>query len=82
MPAGDIAQLTGSPQNTCSTNLAILTRAGLLRARRAGRRVIYAADYDGMRALVGFLMKDCCAGAPARIDPLLDAIRPALEGEA
>lgn len=80
LPAGEIADRLNMRQNTASTNLAILHRAGLIAQRREGRSVIYAADYAGMRGLVGFLMKDCCAGTPARVDPLLEAIAP-LEGD-
>lgn len=76
LPAGEISARLGMLQNTASTNLAILTRAGLIAQRREGRSVIYTAGFDAMRALVGFLMKDCCAGAPAQIDPLLEAIAP------
>lgn len=80
LPAGEISARLGMRQNTASTNLAILTRAGLITQRRDGRSVIYAADFGGMRGLVGFLMKDCCAGTPARVDPLLEAIAP-IEGD-
>ena len=76
LAAGEAAERLDLRQNTASTNLAILARAGLVRSRRDGRNVIYAADFDAMRGLVGFLMKDCCAGAPTRVDPLLDAITP------
>lgn len=74
LAAGDAAERLQLRQNTASTNLAILARAGLVRSRREGRNIIYAANFDAMRGLVGFLMKDCCAGAPAKVDPLLDQI--------
>lgn len=80
LPAGAIAEALNLVQNTCSTHLAVLRRAGLIFQRRAGRQVIYAADFEGMRALIGFLMKDCCAGAPARVDPLLETLAP-IEGD-
>ncbi len=60
LAAGDIAREIGALPNTLSTHLAILDRAGLIRQRREGRSVIYSADYDGMRALLGFLVEDCC----------------------
>jgi DNA-binding transcriptional ArsR family regulator len=60
--AGDIARGCKVPQNTMSTHLAILTRAGLLRVERAGRQMNYHADLDGFRAVVVFLAKDCCDG--------------------
>jgi ArsR family transcriptional regulator len=60
--AGDIARGCEVPQNTMSTHLAILTRAGLLRVERAGRQMNYQADLDGFRAVVMYLAKDCCDG--------------------
>jgi DNA-binding transcriptional ArsR family regulator len=74
LPAGDIAQTLGIPHNTLSTHLAILSRAGLLRSRREGRSVIYSVDFDGTRALLGFLLEDCCQGAPEVCRPALDAV--------
>ena len=64
MPAGEIAREIGALPNTLSTHLTILGHAGLIQSRREGRSVIYSADYQGMRALLGFLMEDCCAGRP------------------
>ena len=62
--AGKIAQAGGCPHNTLSTHLAILARAGLVRGVREGRSIIYTADIEGMRALVSFLITDCCNGHP------------------
>ncbi len=77
MPAGDIAREVGALPNTLSTHLTILAHAGLVRSRREGRSIIYSADYDGMRALLGFLMDDCCAGRPEICAPLADVVEPA-----
>lgn len=77
MPAGDIAREVGTLPNTLSTHLTILGHAGLVRSRREGRSIIYSADYDGMRALLGFLMDDCCAGRPEICAPLADVVAPA-----
>jgi DNA-binding transcriptional ArsR family regulator len=60
--AGDIARGCKVPQNTMSTHLAILTRAGLLHVERDGRQMNYKADFDGFRAVVVYLAKDCCDG--------------------
>ncbi|MBI5940237.1 MAG: helix-turn-helix transcriptional regulator [Caulobacterales bacterium] len=65
LPAGRIAEATGSLSNTLSANLNILTQAGLARSRRDGRQIIYTADYDVMRGLLTFLVEDCCQGEPA-----------------
>ena len=64
MAAGDIAREIGALPNTLSTHLTILGHAGLVRSRREGRSIIYSADYDRMRDLLGFLVADCCAGRP------------------
>lgn len=65
LPAGDIAERLGLPSPTLSFHLAQLKQAGLIGVRRDGRRLHYAADYDGMNALMGYLTENCCAGDPA-----------------
>jgi DNA-binding transcriptional ArsR family regulator len=64
LPAGEIAATLGAPASTLSSHLAQLERAGLIRAQRAGQRIFYAVDTDGTRALIGFLVQDCCHGRP------------------
>ncbi len=73
MPAGDIARHLGTPHNTMSSHLAVLARAGLVASRRESRSVIYAADYAGIRALIAFMLQDCCKGRPETCTPLIDA---------
>ncbi len=72
--AGAIAREVGILPNTLSTHLAQLGHAGLVRSRREGRSVIYAADYDGMRDLLGFLVADCCGGRPEICGPLVETL--------
>lgn len=55
LPAGDIARLVGVPHNTMSTHLAILEAAGLVRSRREGRLMIFAADTEACERLIGAL---------------------------
>lgn len=74
LPAGEIAQEVGVLPNTLSTHLTILGHAGLVRSRRDGRSVIYSANYDGMRELLGFLVADCCGGRPEICGSLADEI--------
>ena len=62
LPAGEIAAACKVPHNTMSTHLAALTRAGLVTVSREGRVMSHRADLDGLRGLVGFLMRDCCGG--------------------
>ena len=62
--AGAIAEAIGCPHNTLSSHLAILARAGLIRGTREGRAITYRADIEGMRALLSYLVNDCCNGQP------------------
>ncbi len=66
--AGEVARALDTPANTMSTQLAILTRAGLIRSRRESRSVIYTADYAEISGLLAFLMQDCCQPAALLID--------------
>ncbi|MDR3464856.1 MAG: metalloregulator ArsR/SmtB family transcription factor [Xanthobacteraceae bacterium] len=61
--AGDIGEKLNVRQNTMSANLAVLSRAGLIRGQREGRNIRYCADFDGIRGLMRFLMEDCCANS-------------------
>ena len=62
--AGEVSREVGLLPNTLSTHLAALVHAGLAQSRRAGRSVLYSADYAAIRALLGYLMDDCCGGRP------------------
>lgn len=64
MTAGQIAERLGIAPNTLSFHLKELTRAGLLHAQPQGRFVRYAADFELMRQLLGFLTDNCCQGQP------------------
>lgn len=72
MAAGEVAREVGAVPSTLSTHLAILERARLIQSRRVGRSLIYSANYDGMRDLLGFLVADCCAGRPEICGSLAD----------
>ncbi len=60
--AGEIATGIGVVPATLSFHLGHLQRTGLLKARREGRQIIYAIDQSGLRALLEFLVEDCCQG--------------------
>lgn len=79
LPAGSIADTIGCPHNTLSSHLSILARCGLIRGVRNGRSIIYRADVEGIRSLVGFLVADCCCGHPGLCD-LETAIRKTQRG--
>jgi DNA-binding transcriptional ArsR family regulator len=64
LSAGEIAAQLAVQPSTLSTHLAILERAGLAASRRQQRHIFYAAQYEGLRALIAFLMEDCCQGRP------------------
>jgi ArsR family transcriptional regulator len=77
VPAGEIARRLAMVPNTLSANLHVLSHAGLITSRREGRSIIYSADYAAMRGLLGFLMEDCCGGAPEICRPLGDILAKA-----
>lgn len=64
LSAGALAEAVGCPHNTLSTHVAILARAGLVNGTREGRSITYRADAAGTRALIAFLVTDCCHGRP------------------
>ena len=76
LPAGEIARLLGVPQNTMSTHLSVLSRAGLISAERLSRSIIYRAEIDQVRAITDFLVTDCCGGRPELCEPLVEAFTP------
>lgn len=77
--AGEIARRLDSLPNTLSANLNVLSRAGLIAARREGRSILYSADFAAMSGLLGFLMDDCCDGAPEICAPLGDIVAKAAD---
>ena len=64
LSAGALAEALGCPHNTLSTHVAILARAGLVNGTREGRSITYRANATGTRALIAFLVTDCCDGRP------------------
>lgn len=74
MAAGSIARKLDTAPNTLSAQLLILSNAGLVRARREGRSIIYAVDFEAMSGLLLFLTKDCCGGRPEICAPLAQTV--------
>ena len=68
--AGRLAAMLNVPASSMSFHLAQLANAGLVRQRRESRSIIYAADFDAMNALMGYLGENCCGGAPCGADAL------------
>jgi DNA-binding transcriptional ArsR family regulator len=69
MPAGHVATALGLPPNTLSFHFDRLRSAALVSVRREGRSLIYAARFDTMNALLGYLTENCCKGAPELCAP-------------
>lgn len=67
LPAGAISQELGTPHNTLSFHLTHLSHAGIVSSRRKGRSIIYMANFEMMRDLISFLVKDCCSREVANI---------------
>lgn len=60
LPAGRIGERLDLPPATLSFHLNQLRHAGLIRYRREGRSLIYAAEYEVMIGLVDYLTENCC----------------------
>ena len=76
LAAGEVARRLDVPQNTMSTHLAVLARAGLISAERQSRSIIYRAEIDKVRELASFLVTDCCDGRPELCEPLVAEFTP------
>ena len=64
MPAGAVAEALDLAPNTLTFHFDRLRTAGLVTVRREGRSMIYAARYETMNDLLGFLTDNCCGGVP------------------
>ena len=76
LAAGAVADRLAVPANTMSAHLGVLSRAGLIRAQRRSRSIVYRADLDRLGDLVLFLLKDCCQGRAELCQPLLAELAP------
>jgi ArsR family transcriptional regulator len=65
LPAGRVAEALDLAPNTLTFHFDRLRHAGLVTVRREGRSMIYAARFETMNALLGYLTDNCCAGGPA-----------------
>jgi ArsR family transcriptional regulator, arsenate/arsenite/antimonite-responsive transcriptional repressor len=63
MPAGAVATALDLAPNTLTFHFDRLRAAGLVTVRREGRSMIYAARFETMNSLVGYLTENCCGGA-------------------
>ena len=63
MQAGAVASRLKLAPNTLTFHFDRLRQAGLVTVRRDGRSMIYAARFEVMNELLGFLTENCCHGA-------------------
>jgi|SRR5689334_20938081 len=71
MPAGAVAAAVGLAPNALTFHFGRLRDAGLVTVRRDGRSMIYAARFEVMNALLGFLTENCCQGAAELCVPVV-----------
>jgi ArsR family transcriptional regulator len=64
MPVGSIGARLGLAPATLSFHLNHLKHAGLVDCERNGRWLIYAADFERVKGLIGYLTEQCCEGRP------------------
>jgi DNA-binding transcriptional ArsR family regulator len=69
LPAGSVAEALDLAPNTLSFHFDRLREAGLVTVRRDGRSMIYAARFDRMNALLGYLTENCCRGQAEQCTP-------------
>jgi DNA-binding transcriptional ArsR family regulator len=76
LAAGDIAKALAIPQNTMSSHLSILARAGLVSAQRFSRSIVYRAELARLQEVMLFMLRDCCDGRPEICAPLIESLTP------
>src|SRR5262249_23748510 len=64
MAAREMASAIGIAPNPLSFHFDRLRHAGLVSVARQGRSLIYAARYETMNNLLGYLTENCCGGRP------------------
>jgi ArsR family transcriptional regulator len=61
LSVGEIQERTGMAASTLAHHLRFLTSAGLIEQKKQGRSVCNRAVYDHLKALAGYILKECCA---------------------
>jgi ArsR family transcriptional regulator, arsenate/arsenite/antimonite-responsive transcriptional repressor len=64
LAATRIADALSIPPSSLSFHLKELNHAGLVTQTKAGRSLIYAANFPTMNSVISFLTENCCGGAP------------------
>ena len=70
LAAGEIAEELDVVQNTMSSHLHKLARAGIVQSKRHSRHIIYSVDFSTVQKLVLFLLEDCCGRSAAVCAPI------------
>jgi ArsR family transcriptional regulator, arsenate/arsenite/antimonite-responsive transcriptional repressor len=60
MPAGEVSDRLNVPPSSLTFHLQQLLRAELVTQRRLSRQLIYAANFEAMNTLIGYLTENCC----------------------
>jgi ArsR family transcriptional regulator len=69
LAAGQVAARLKLAPNTLTFHFDRLRDAGLVTVRRDGRSMIYAAQFEIMNSLIGYLTENCCQGASESCAP-------------
>jgi DNA-binding transcriptional ArsR family regulator len=77
LQAGGISEQLQIPPNSLNFHLTRLRYAGLITSSRAGRNIIYSANYERMQNLIGFLTENCCDKSPDGCPPACKPAKPA-----
>lgn len=71
LAAGTVSERLSVAPNTLSFHFDRLRQAGLVTVRREGRSLIYAARFEAMNELLGYLTENCCAGDASACPPVV-----------
>ena len=71
LPAGSVATKLKLAPSALTFHFDRLRDAGLVTVRREGRSMIYAARFEQMNTLLGFLTENCCQGAAGQCAPAI-----------
>ena len=62
LPVGEIQRLLKIPNSTLSHHIRRLMQVGLVVQRRESRTLYCTASIDTLRALIDYLLSECCSG--------------------
>lgn len=60
MTVGAIQKRLGTPASTLAHHLRFLSAAGLIEREKSGRSVVARAKFTQIKALAGYLLRECC----------------------